>query len=160
MKGKNPFLPRTARKMTVASELRHGRGGERIVGHNGEINAGSKGELMKQIAHLMSLASTNNLVTDDQAVQAEAAAKRREEVRAAFASTARHKELGESVADELYITQNREGIMRSVLNRMELNDGEIPVIKLRNRNITATFATSPASCETQLVRDNFLCVLF
>lgn len=154
MKSANPFLPKKGRKPVLASELR--RGNERMVGANGEINASSKADFMGQVSHLMALANTHNIMTDDQAQIAETAKKqRRQEVKAAFSNAAKHRELGETVADELYITQNREGIMRSVLTRMEVSDGETPQIKLRNRNILAIYATSPAQCETELVRDNY-----
>jgi hypothetical protein len=159
MTAHNPFLPKTpskSRKPVLATDLRRGKGGERIVASNGELNASSKADFMAQVTHLMSLANTHNILTEEQAAQAQAARKQRTaELSAAFRNPAKHRELGETVADELYITQNREGIMRSVLTRMDVVDGETPTIKLRKRNLLAIYATSPSKCETQLVRDDY-----
>lgn len=147
------------RATVVASEIKSGKGGERIVGRNGELNAGSKRELMQQQTRLMQVANTHQIVTEADAARAEKAiaqAARRDAVVAMFNDKERHMEVGSELGDELYITQQREGIMRSIFQRQEVVDGQIPRIVLRNRNITVATATGPTSTETQVVRDNWL----
>ena len=149
------------RKAVVASEIRMGKGANasRLIGANGEINASSKADLMAQQTRMMQLASTKQIVTQRYAEVAEASvakAARREAVQAMFNDPQRHMEIGADLGDELYITQQREGIMRNVLQRQEVVDGQIPRIVLRNRNLLVGVATGPTATELQVVRDNWL----
>lgn len=147
------------RTSVVASEIRNGKGGEHLIGRNGEINAGSKKDLIGQITKTMNLASTHQIVTAADAERAElevAKNARREAVIAAFNDPQRHRELGADLGDELYITQQREGIMRNVLQLQTVVDGQIPKVVLRARNITVGMATGPTATELQIVRDNWM----
>lgn len=155
---RNPFKP-VHRQTALASDMRSDgkfkSKSSRMIGAGGEINASSKSDLVGQIGKMMTTANTYELRTDMQQRAADEAKLHRRMVKAAVTSRAKHAELGETIGEELYATQNREGLMRSFLNRMDLADGENPRIKLRNRNILAIFATSPTASETQLVRDNY-----
>lgn len=154
---KNPYSSVKYRTPVVASELRFTGSRERVVGSNGELNASSKMDLAKQIAKLMEVAANQNIQTEDQAVaKAELAKEHRELVKAAFNSKEAHAELGEVLAEELYQASNREGFMRRLLARQDLSQGQIPIIRMRMKNVVATVATSPARVNAQLIRDNLL----
>ena len=147
------------RSVVVASEIRTGKGGDRIVGRNGELNASSKKDLMKQQTRLMQVANTHQIVTQSDAERAEvevAKLARREAVIAAFNDPQKHRELGADLGEELFITQQREGIMRNVLQRQEVIDGQIPKVVLRTRNLTVGMATGPTQTELQVMRDNWM----
>lgn len=147
------------RSTVVASEIRLGKGGERLVGRNGELNANSKKELMDQQTRLMDLAATKHIVTASDAERAEievAKLARREAVVAAFNDPVKHRELGADLGEELFITQQREGIMRNVLQRQEVIDGQVPKVVLRTRNLLVGMATGPTQTELQIMRDNWM----
>lgn len=153
---KNPYskVQFKAGETIVASQLRFPGSSERAIGNNGELNASSKADLVKQIAALMEVAAGNKIVTEADAVAQETATKARKEmVTAAFASQKAHKELGEVMADELYQAANREGFMRRFLVRQELAQGQFPQVRMRNKNTVATVASSPVRVESQIVRD-------
>lgn len=152
---KNPFKKTTFRSAVAASELRFGDRSERAVGGNGELNASSKADLIKQIAQLMEVAGRQGVVTDEVAnVRESRVQERREALTAAFASKDAHAELGEVLAEELYLAANREGFARRFLARQQLGQGQIPQVRLRMKNVAGVVASSPSKTQTQIMRDN------
>lgn len=142
------------RQPVLATELRNGRG-SRIVGNNGEVSANDKFDLAKQIAKLIEIASKNEVVTDDEATRRSELAKSHQElVLAAFESREAQREVGAAIADDLYISANREGFMRRMLSRLDLSMGNIPRVKMRMKNAVATAAGAPAQVRSQIARDN------
>lgn len=146
--------------VVAATEIRSsGKNGERLVGRNGEVNASSTRDFMEQTTRLLSVAGTHNLMTETEAerIQIEAAKlSRREMATAMFNDKERHIVVGAAMGDELYITQGREGIMRNVLQRQELENGKVPRVTLRTRNLLVGTVSGPTATELQVVRDNFL----
>lgn len=158
MKKSNPYSGVTFKSPLVASELRNPIGGssERMVGHNGEMNASSKKDLASVVAALMDITREQEVVTAASAVQREQLAKvHKDMICAAFENPGHHKELGEVMADELYLAANRDGFMRRFLARQELAQGAIPTVRLRMKNVVAVTASSPSKVETQMLRDNY-----
>lgn len=155
---KNPYKKQdiSFKKPVVATELRFGNNSERAVGNNGELNASSRKDLAVQIARLMEVASGGPVVTEKEATAAELAKSHKEMVTAAFADDQAHRELGEVLADELYQAANREGFMRRLLARQDLSQGQIPIVRMRMKNVVATVASSPSRVTAQMVRDNVL----
>ena len=144
----------TFRTPVLASELRF-NGGERAIGRNGEFNANSKADLFAVIAKLMEVARTTDIVTEDEAARrAETAKLQQDMVLASFRDTAVHRELGEIMADDLYITGNRDGFARRFMTKQELQQGQIPRVKMRMKNVTALVAANPSRIETQITQDN------
>lgn len=142
------------RQPVLATEARYGRE-SRLVGHNGELNANSKSDLAMQIAKLIEMASSNDVVTDDEYTRREETAKlRKDMILAAFESKDAHAEVGAAIADDLYISANREGFMRRMLSRLDLSTGNIPRVKMRMKNAVATTAGAPSQVRSQIVRDN------
>lgn len=142
------------RQPVVASELRRRGGTDRMVGSNGELNANNKKDLLASISHLLEVASTQGVITEEAAITKQELAKTHKQlVTAAFESGEAHAELGATIADELYIAANREGFMRRFLSYQELTQGNIPRVKQRSKNIVATVAGGPTQVGTQIVRD-------
>ncbi len=143
------------RTPVVATDLRYGRETSRLVGGNGEVNASSKMDLARQIAKLMEMATTNEVVTEDEYTRrSEIARTHTDLVMAAFQSDAAHKEVGAAIADDLYAAANREGFMRRMLGRLDLSQGNIPRVKMRMKNTVATAAGAPVQVRSQIARDN------
>jgi len=156
MSKSNPYANVTFRS-PVASEMNlPGDSREKLVASNGEVNAGSKSELMQTIAKLMEISSASGGVsTESQATQQEQLRnKHREMVQAAFDSKDQLMAVGETLADELYITGNRDGIARRFMAYQDLTQGQIPVVRMRMKNVVAAEASSASQVQTQLIRDN------
>lgn len=155
MKSKNPYDV-AFRAPQVVTDMRTPvrASTESMVGRNGEINASSKKDLNLIVSSLMEMAKNGSVVTEEVASKEELARKHREMLVAAFSSKDKLAELAEVMADELYITANRDGFARRFLAKQELSQGQIPTIRMRMKNVVATIATSPTQIETQLVRDN------
>lgn len=138
----------------VASELRFSDSAELAVGRNGEIQASSKKDLIQQQLKLVATASNGGVITETDAIKRNAlASKRRLAVEAAFNDEAAHKELGEVLAQNLYQAMNRKGFCRKYLARQDLQQGNIPRVWLRRKDVTAVFATSPTRLASQVIRD-------
>lgn len=141
----------------VATDYRLPGRSERLVGRNGEVNASNKKDLMQAIANLIDVSqSGTRVITEEKAtVVAELARTHKDLVVAAFEDGDRHRELGEAMADELYVSANKEGFARRLLKRQELAQGQIPQVQLRMKNVMALVASGPTRIETQFIRDNW-----
>lgn len=139
----------------IATDLNRGRGTERFVGANGDLNASSQADLFKQIGAFLTAASATGAVSENVALaNLEAASVRRDLLTAAFTNKADHIALGEVLAEELYQAANREGFMRRLMAKQDLKQGQLPYVKMRMKNTVATVATGPAQVQAQIVRDN------
>jgi hypothetical protein len=137
----------------VASELRFDGSRELAVGNNGELNASSKKDLLQQQLKLMAAASNGVMTESDAIKRQELAKKRKLAVEAAFNDDAAHKELGEVLAQNLYQAMNRKGFARKYMARQDLQQGNIPRVWLRKKDVTAVWASSPTRLASQIVRD-------
>lgn len=150
----NPYLTATA-GATDLSSMRKADGSQ-LVGANGEINASSKKDLLKQIAAFLAVASGEDtqqqIVTP--AMASERARENREWVTAAFADSNQHKALGEVMANDLYVSANRQGFARRFLGYKQLTQGQEARVALRMKNVMAYEATSMSRVQAQYVRDN------
>lgn len=139
-----------SRTAVLATDFRAAPGAERLVGANGEVNASSKRDLLRQQLTLLTATANGEVTTQD---RLQRQARNRELVKAMFNSDSTHKELGETLAQNLYQTANRRGFARKFLARQDLVQGAIPMVKLRMKNVTVVYATSPTKTETQIIRD-------
>lgn len=149
---------RTNQKRTVlhATEARF-RNGDRIVGANGELNAANKNELIARLAELASLVAQGEVSTAETA-SVETAAQRRQAFVDAYHSPTSDPawaELGAAISQELTTRVEREGFMRSILERNEVMQGSVPRIRVRVPNVRAVVSRGPTQIWPQFVRDNY-----
>lgn len=123
---------------------------ERLVGANGEVNASNKRDLMQQQIKLLAATAYGEITT---AGRLERDTRNRDLVRAMFNSKEVHRELGEVMAQDLYQAANRRGFARKFLARQDLVPGQFPMVKMRLKDVVATYATSPTKTESQVIRD-------
>lgn len=142
MRSKTPVL---------ATEFKFAGSNESAVGRNGELNASNKRELMQKQLQLLQASAQGQIETAD--ARHERSRKSRQLVEAAFNSEAAHRELGETLGNNLYQTANRRGFARKLLARQDLVNGQWPAVKLRNKDVTVVYSTSPTRVESQTVRD-------
>jgi hypothetical protein len=141
---------KTKSNIVVASDYRSPGSIERFVGHNGEVNASSKRDLLSQQLKLVAATARGEVTTSE---KMERALRNKALVQAMFNNPAVHKELGEVMAQDLYQAQNRRGFSRKFLARQDLVPGQFPTVKLRRKDVVATYATSATKTETQVIRD-------
>lgn len=138
----------------IASELRFSDSNERAVGTGGELNASTKKDLLQQQLKLLAATSNGQVVTEAEAVKRQENSRMHAEmVAAAFNDKRAHAELGEVMAQNLYQAANRKGFARKFLARQDLQQGNIPRVWLRRKDVTAVWSTSPTRLASQIVRD-------
>lgn len=142
MKTKTPALA-TEYKFQGSTEL--------AIGMNGELNASSKRDLLGQQVKLLNAVAAGEVETA--AARADRARKNRAIVEAVFNSDVAHKEVGEVMGSDLYQAANRRGFARKFLARQDIVNGQWPSVKMRLKDATAVYSTSPTKVESQLVRD-------
>lgn len=134
--------------------------GRKLVGHNGELNANDRSELLTAIASFMqSMAAGDVMTATDSKV--EAAEKKQARIRdlaEAYADqdSGRFKALGSAVAENLHEYANREGFMRRVLLKTEVAEGGIPRIKVTKKATRAVMATGPSQVQPTYAQDIWL----
>ena len=146
---------KTFRTPAVAPELKLRGSNERAVGRNGEINADSKRDLMLQVAKFMEAAANSEIITEGEANRrADIARLQQDMMVASFRNQSVHRELGEIMADDLYLAANRDGFARRFLTKQELQQGQVPRVKMRMKSVQAIIASGPSKIETQITQDN------
>jgi hypothetical protein len=137
-----------------AKEANWGGSKEKIVGNNGDINAGSRAELGKRQLELSQLIQSGDVFTDMSHVHSP-----EEEpinIEEAFHDADAWAECGTGLADELNERMQREGFMRSVLNRGDVAEGSIVRIRVRTPNVNAIVSRGVGVVYPQYVRDKFM----
>lgn len=157
MKKQSPKGLTFSTPVVAATSLRRSAGGERFVGRDGDINASSKSDLLKQTAAFIQAVAATGAVSEPEAVSKEQLITAHQQMMtAAYTDKSAHKELGEVMADELYQAANREGFGRRFLAKQTLGQGQVPRTYMRMKNVTAAISTSATQVHTQIVRDNLL----
>lgn len=148
---------KSSKHAVVASDFRFQKGAERVVGSNGEVNASSRKDLISRSLDLMRASAGGQVITETEAQERQVIqATNRQLIQAAFDDPSAHRVLGERMTEQLYMTANRKGYARRLLNRIELKQGDIPRFPVRKKNVTAMIATGPVAINTQLATDKWL----
>lgn len=129
---------------------------ERIVGHDGNINAGSRQELMSRLVEIANMVQAGEIQSAETASQEETAAARRQAMVEAYHDDAQWAELGSALAAEIDTRVEREGFMRTVFERAEVAQGAVPRFRIREPNVRAVLARGPIQVYPQIVRDKYI----
>lgn len=116
---------------TPATEWRP-RGGERIVGSSGDLNASSRQDLIAQIATLVDGVRTGTVARADETVMTSedrraVVAERQAQLSEAMSDKTGEKwmTLGETITEEIYEALGREGFTRKILGFKPVKRGDI-----------------------------------
>jgi len=157
---RNPYLPTKSRKLVTAgggpiTDLK-GRHGSKLVADNGELNAHSKAELMKQIGELIDAYQTGKVVREPE--PAEVIAERREIIKAALNDKTGEQwaVLGEVIGDEVWTALKREGFARKLLLYKPLGKGEIGRLRVRKKDVVGYMATTAAGNPQSVIRQSYV----
>lgn len=131
---------------------------DKIFGNNGELNAGSKVEAIRRLAELASMIGGDEVTfSNDNGNSRETAAERRKAIEEAYHSTdGSWAELGSTLAGEITTRVEREGFMRTLLLRNDVQQGAVPRIRVRTPNVRAIRSRGPTQIWPQYVRDKYV----
>lgn len=136
------------------TEARYGNSNERIVGQDGNINAGSVPEVMAKMAEIASLIQNGEIYTDF--ANNPDTRSNREILEEAFHDKEKWAELGSGLAAELQERILREGFMRFILTKADLAEGSVPRFRIRTPNVRAILTRGVGMHWPQYVRDRYL----
>ncbi len=136
------------------SESRFRGSQDRIIGANGEINAGTKDELMQRLAEIASMVGAGEMSTASE----EDERSNRQILEEAYADPQQWAELGAGLAASVTERQLRDGFMRQVLIRGEVDEGSVPRIRVRTPNVVAIASRGIGTHWPQYVRDKTIAV--
>ena len=134
---------------------------DNLVGRDGHLSAYDRKDLFRTVSHLMTMAANGTIDTTD-AQPAETrtseARKRREMLVAAYndRSTGKWSELGSTIAGQITESADREGFMRRLLAKNDLQLGNVPRVRVRKKNVTAVVMSTSSMLRAQYVRENYL----
>lgn len=138
------------------TEARFRGSNERVVASNGEINAGSKKELMQRLVEIANMVQDGHLETET------ASTGKVSERQAVLAAAYNDKdgrqwsELGSAVAADLAEVADRDGFARNLLQRVDIASNGVPQVDVKQLNTTAVIATSPSTIAPQFLRNKKL----
>lgn len=147
---------RARKNMQHITEARSRLGTERFVGQNGEINAGSKKELLQKLIEISSMVSSEEIAPLEH--DAEIAAERNEVFLAAYHDHTGPgwAELGSTLSGEITTRVEREGFMRTLLDKHNVDQGALPRIRVREPNVRAVRSRGVAQVYPQFVREKYV----
>lgn len=157
----------TALATAIQETARFGGTGSRMVSDSGEFNAHSKADLRMIVAELASHIKKGTF--DDVTVAAaesegvtlsasEAKRARNELLAAAWndPSGVQFEEVGANIAATINQRTNREGIMRRILGRADIQQGQIPRFRSKVNNVRAVTSNGPVTVGIQVLRDRYV----
>lgn len=133
---------------------------ERLVGSNGELNAGSNKELFSRIIELAGRHERGEFQLEaassfDRSIKSK---ERREELLASYHdhTSARWAELGASVAAEISNRVTRMGFSRRMLTRADVATPGIARIRVPENNVEAVVSTGPTQVGYEVIRGKYI----
>jgi hypothetical protein len=134
---------------------------EHLVGRNNEINANDKAQLLRNINALFVSMASGEVMQGNEAVAAErntARKERREALTAAMADRngRSFQDLGTAIGAEIYETANRDGFMRRLFQKADVQQGTIPRIRFAYKTQYAVAAASATTVAPLNARSKFL----
>jgi len=143
---------------TPVLESRFRGSNDMIVGRNGEINAGSKQELMNRLIEIAGMIQDGEVFDDDGRRHDRSAlrAERASAIREAIHDSKEWAELGSAIAADIDVRLEREGFMRTVFFRGDVQEGSVPRVRIKERHVTAVRSRGVGMIYPQYVRDTYL----
>ena len=146
------------------TEFRPRKGGERLIGAGGEVNASSKKDILVQIKSLLNGVQSGAIArSDEQIVTAEErrqiVAERQQVLEEAIADRTGDKwmSLGETISEEIYEALGREGFTRKLLGFKPIKRGDIARIAVRRKDVIAYYiAHEQPTVVATFVRQNYV----
>ena len=146
-------------KQAIPGRYARTTAGDMFVGQNGELQGWDRKDLMRTISQLMAQASAGDVeVQRDGRDLARETAESRALTVAAFNDHTSKKwaTLGTTIAGKITLAQDREGFMRRLLAKNDLQMGNMPRIRVVDKLVTAVMLSSESTVFPQYVQDNYI----
>lgn len=147
---------RVGSNKTHILEARFRGSNERIVGSDGNINAGSNKEIMARLLEIASMVKEGEIASGDEMSAKETAAQQREAIRSAYYDDAEWAELGSAIGAEINTRIEREGFLRTLFDSYDVAQGSVPRYRVREPNVRAVLSRGPVQVYPQFVRDKYI----
>ena len=130
---------------------------ERMIGQNGEINASNTAELVARMLEISKAIANNEVaVTETAAEKQQRIVERAAALREAYhAEGSAWAEMGAALSYEVQTYIEREGLMRTIFARGTVEEGSVPRIRIKQRNVRAVLSRGPVQVYPQYVRDGY-----
>ncbi len=131
----------------------------KLVGAGGNINADDKRELLRNINQMMMRMSSGEIMQAGEQTAEEkmkVVAEKRQALFAAYHDPAKLKALGAAIANELSQTANREGFMRRLFQPFDLEQGQIPRIRINYKTQFGVVASGPSQVMPTYIRNKYV----
>ncbi len=132
----------------------------KLVGHDGNLNAHDRGDLLRVINELHQRMSAGEIM---QAGEEETPVQRmkkvtakRQALTAALEDPVKFRTLGAAIANELSITANREGFMRRLLQQFDVEQGQMPRIRINYKTQFGVVVDSATQVKPILIRNKYV----
>lgn len=151
------FINASTGDLVANSSQFRGKRTEPVVARNGEINASSNIDLMKQIQTLINEAQSGN-IRKGVTASAEVLAERKKLVEAAMSDRGGEawQVLGEVIGEEVWETLGREGFARKCLMIKPVGKGEQGRLRIRRKDVTAYQVTQNPNVIASQVRQMYI----
>lgn len=134
-----------------------------MVSASGEFNAYDKRDICTRLSEMAALSSKNVVASKGQHVPSESELRQARREASEMVTAAFHspddrafEAVGSTVANWLSETANRQGFMRRLFKRAEVEQGGFPRIPVLYKNVHGYVASSSSSLEAQQVRNKYL----
>lgn len=144
--------------MLPISEARFKGSRDTIIGRDGHVNAGSNREVLGRLVEIAEMLKAGEIV-DEAASEIASPVKKAQNaqtLRDAMHNPQEWAELGAAIALDVDQRTEREGFMRTVLAEGHVEEGSVPRIRVKQRNVTAIMSRGIAQIWPQYVRDNYI----
>jgi hypothetical protein len=148
----------SGRPAIPGKELKFIGSNERVVGRSGDLNGWDKKDLLRTIAHLMNSTASGDVDTSDRHEAVASVKDKREVLIAAYEDKHGNdwQTLGTDIASSIQEAIDRQGFMRRLMFRSNLEMGNVPRVRVVRKLVTAVIMSSEGHVFPQFVRDNYL----
>jgi len=132
---------------------------EPLVSSNGSVNASSKKDMMQQISALITAAASGKIAEVSKLNQMKTiASDHKELIQAAKADKngLAFTALGQAIGDEIWETENRQGLARSILLVKPLEKSEDGKFRIRRKDVMSFVATGPSKAIESHIRQDWV----
>ncbi len=131
---------------------------EALIGYNGELNAGSKQEILQAISVLQKQMSAGKVKRTNVQSSADRQKQHAKLVEAFHAQDGGKSwmAIGEVLGDEIWTTLGREGFARKVMMIKQLAQGEIGRLRVRRKDVVSYFVVSSPNVVASQVRQFYV----
>jgi hypothetical protein len=142
------------------TEANRSNSNSKLVGHNGQINAQDKRELLSNIADMFRQMSEGKIMQASDPRMSPDYSKivtaRKQALVEAFADPMKFKTLGAAIANELSVTANREGFLRRLMQEFTIDQQNIPRIRINYKTQFGVVASGPTQVKPIMIRNKFV----